>query len=168
MGDGPERQRLETQAKRLGVSARVVFAGRQERVASYLQAMDVFCLPSTGLESFGNAAVEAMAAGLPTVVFADGGGLVEHIDDGETGFIVADQHELEATLGRLLSDVELRRRTGERARRAVRSRYSPGARRGGLPGPLRERPEAISWPTMKRELLDLIGCPQCGAELASS
>jgi glycosyltransferase involved in cell wall biosynthesis len=86
--------------------------------------MDVFCLPSTGLESFGNAAVEAMAAGLPTVVFADGGGLVEHVDDGETGFIVADQHELEATLGRLLSDVELRRRTGEQARRVVRRRYS--------------------------------------------
>jgi glycosyltransferase involved in cell wall biosynthesis len=86
--------------------------------------MDVFCLPSTGLESFGNAAVEAMAVGLPTVVFADGGGLVEHIDDGETGFVVSDQQELEDTLRRLLADVELRRRVGDRARGVVRRRYS--------------------------------------------
>ena len=49
-----------------------------EAIADYVQVMDAFCLPSTGLESFGNAAVEAMALGVPTVVFADGGGLVEH------------------------------------------------------------------------------------------
>ena len=86
--------------------------------------MDVFCLPSAGLESFGNAAVEAMALGLPTVVFADGGGLVEHIDDGETGFIVSDQLELEATLSRLLADAELSRRIGDRARGVIRRRYT--------------------------------------------
>jgi glycosyltransferase involved in cell wall biosynthesis len=124
VGDGPERQRLEAHARRLGVAERVVFVGRQENVASYLQVMDVFCLPSTGLESFGNAVVEAMGFGLPTVVFADGGGLVEHISDGETGFIVSDQRELIASLTRLLSDAALRQRVGGRARAAVAENYS--------------------------------------------
>jgi glycosyltransferase involved in cell wall biosynthesis len=124
VGDGPDRERLETRATRLGVSPRVIFAGRQQQVASYLQAMDVFSLPSMGLESFGNAAVEAMALGLPTIVFADGGGLVEHIEDGETGFVVSNQAELEATLRRLFADVELRRCVGDRARRVVREKYS--------------------------------------------
>jgi glycosyltransferase involved in cell wall biosynthesis len=120
VGDGPDRPRLEAQARQLGVSARVIFAGRQQHVAS----MDVFCLPSTGLESFGNAVVEAMALGLPTVVFADGGGLVEHVESGETGFIVSNQLELEAILPKLLADDALRRRVGDRARRVVRKKYS--------------------------------------------
>jgi glycosyltransferase involved in cell wall biosynthesis len=85
--------------------------------------MDVFSLPSTQLESFGNAAVEAMAVGLPTVVFSDGGGLVEHIDTGETGFIVRNQRELEATLTRLVSDADLRHRIGGRGRDVVKQRY---------------------------------------------
>jgi glycosyltransferase involved in cell wall biosynthesis len=123
VGDGPERVRLETKARQLGVAEQVAFTGAQDEVASLLHAMDLFSLPSTRLESFGNAAVEAMAVGLPTVVFSDGGGLVEHIDTGETGFIVRDQPELEATLTRLVSDADLRHRVGGRGREAVRQRY---------------------------------------------
>ena len=111
-------------------------------MASYLQVMDVFCLPSTALESFGNAAVEAMAAGLPTVVFADGGGLVEHIDDGQTGFVVADQKELEDTLG--VSSLTLNSVVApERKARASRTKeILVGACRDRLSGALREFVEA--------------------------
>ena len=70
--------------------------------------MDVFALPSGPEESFGNAAVEAMGVGLPTVVFADGGGLVEHVIDGETGFVVRDQAEFVQRL-REASQSRLRR-----------------------------------------------------------
>jgi glycosyltransferase involved in cell wall biosynthesis len=125
VGDGQDRERLAERAHQLGVTANVVFAGLQQRAADYIQAMDVFCLPSMGLESFGNAAVEAMALGIPTIVFSDGGGLVEHIEDGKTGFIVDSQAELEQTLEMLIQNMSIRRRVGGEASAAVRKRYAP-------------------------------------------
>lgn len=125
VGDGQDRERLTARARQLGATSDVIFAGLQERAADYIQVMDVFCLPSMGLESFGNAAVEAMALGIPTMVFSDGGGLVEHIEDGKTGFIVDNQAELEQTLEMLIRDPRLRRRVGGEARVTVRERYAP-------------------------------------------
>jgi len=126
VGDGIDRPRLEALAHSLGVASRTVFAGRQADVADFLQVMDAFCLPSMEMESFGNAAVEAMGVGVPTIVFADGGGMIEHIDDGRTGFVVAHEQELNALVTRLLDDREqLGRAVGERGREAVRSKYAP-------------------------------------------
>ena len=125
IGDGPDHARLENHAQQLGVSSNVVFAGRQEHPWDYVQAMDAFSLPSTAMESFGNAAVEAMALGVPTLVFADGGGLVEHVDNDVTGFVVSNQRELEATLMRLIADPELGKRVGARGAAIIRARYTP-------------------------------------------
>jgi glycosyltransferase involved in cell wall biosynthesis len=124
LGQGPERARLEDRVRQYAISSQVVFAGLQPHPGDYLQVMDAFCLPSMGLESFGNAAVEAMAQGIPTIVFADGGGLVEHIQDRETGFVVSNQAELELTIRRLIADDDLREHVGANGRRAVRERYS--------------------------------------------
>lgn len=125
VGDGVDRSRLEAIVKERRLASRVVFAGAQSHVADYLQVMDAFCLPSTGLESFGNAVVEAMALALPVIIFADGGGMVEHIDDGRTGFIVAGQEGLEDRLCTLLDDPTLRSRIGTAASTSVRARYTP-------------------------------------------
>jgi glycosyltransferase involved in cell wall biosynthesis len=125
VGDGQDRSRLEERARRLGLASSVIFAGLRESPADYLRAMDAFCLPSMGLESFGNAAVEAMALGIPTIVFSDGGGLVEHIERGKTGFVVDDQAELEKTLRALINEPELRHRVGVGGSAAVRTRYAP-------------------------------------------
>jgi glycosyltransferase involved in cell wall biosynthesis len=124
VGDGEDRARLQGRASDLGVENRVTFAGSQIHVGDYLQTMQAFCLPSMGHESFGNAAVEAMAVGIPTIVFADGGGMLEHIESGETGFVVDDQRGLEETVRTLIRDPELRSRVGEQGRRAVRERYT--------------------------------------------
>jgi glycosyltransferase involved in cell wall biosynthesis len=124
LGDGAERVELEATASRLGVADRAIFAGSRPHVADYLQVMDAFSLPSAAPESFGNAAVEAMALAVPTIVFSDGGGLVEHITQDETGFIVDDQSELERAVRRLQTDPDLRRRIGEAGRSSVRSRYT--------------------------------------------
>lgn len=124
LGDGVDRQRLEEVATRNGLESMVIFAGAKRHVADYLQVMDAFCLPSTGLESFGNAVVEAMGLGLPTVILADGGGMLEHIDDGRNGFIAGSQSELEGRLSELARDSDLRRRVGKAAM-DVRARYSP-------------------------------------------
>ena len=125
VGDGEERPRLEALADRLGVRSRTVFTGLQDNVADFVQAMDAFCLPSDSRESFGNSAVEAMGLGLPTIIFADGGGTTEHIEDGRTGFVVNDEAGLRDILVRLMDDRDLRASIGAAASTAVRERYTP-------------------------------------------
>ncbi len=85
IGDGPDREEAEQEARELEVAADVRFLGRIDRVANLLQATDLFLLPSQ-TESFGLAALEAMACGAP-VVASRAGGLPEVIDDAVSGIL---------------------------------------------------------------------------------
>lgn len=123
-GDGPARPELERLASTLQVSDRVTFVGHKRGLGDYLQVLDIFALPSGPAEAFGNAVVEAMAVGIPSVVFVDGGGLTEHIEDRSTGFIVRDQNEFVQTLLQLTRDEALRSDLGVAARESVRRKYT--------------------------------------------
>lgn len=85
VGDGPERSTAEDLSRELGVSDDVLFVGKQEQMEDILAIADVFLLTSE-YESFGLAALEAMAAKVP-VVSTDAGGLAEINIHGETGFL---------------------------------------------------------------------------------
>jgi len=85
VGDGPDRSDAEHEARELGVAEDVRFLGRLDRVANLLQSTDLFLLPSQ-TESFGLAALEAMACGAP-VVATRAGGLPEVVDDGVDGIL---------------------------------------------------------------------------------
>jgi N-acetyl-alpha-D-glucosaminyl L-malate synthase BshA len=85
IGDGPERADAERESRDLGVEGAVRFLGRIDAVAPLLQAGDLFLLPSQS-ESFGLAALEAMACGVP-VVGSRAGGLPELIQDGVSGIL---------------------------------------------------------------------------------
>jgi len=125
LGDGPDRPRLESMTHALGISNRTIFTGVKERIGDYLPLLDIFVLPSMGLESFGNAAVEAMSQGIPTIVFNDGGGLLEHVKDTENGYVVSSVGELSTRLGTLINNRSLRSSLGTKAREYVTTHYTP-------------------------------------------
>jgi len=85
IGDGPDRPKAFELAARLGVSGRVAFLGSFPRVEDLLAISDLFLLPSSE-ESFGLAALEAMASGVP-VVASRTGGIPEVVLDGKTGYL---------------------------------------------------------------------------------
>lgn len=86
VGEGPELPVVRELANQLGVSDNITYLGQQEDVACVLSMADVLLLPSEK-ESFGLAALEAMACGKP-VISSNAGGLPEVIQDGVTGFIL--------------------------------------------------------------------------------
>jgi N-acetyl-alpha-D-glucosaminyl L-malate synthase BshA len=85
VGDGPDHDAAQREATRLGVKRDVRFVGRVDDVADLLREADLFLLPSE-TESFGLAALEAMACGVP-VIASDVGGLPEVVVQGESGFL---------------------------------------------------------------------------------
>ncbi|HJQ66733.1 MAG TPA: N-acetyl-alpha-D-glucosaminyl L-malate synthase BshA [Gemmatimonadales bacterium] len=85
VGDGPDSDAAQREAVNLGVKRDVRFFGRVDDVADLLRGADLFLLPSE-TESFGLAALEAMACGVP-VVASDAGGIPEVVADGQTGFL---------------------------------------------------------------------------------
>ena len=89
VGDGPARPDIERRAAEHDLSGDVIFAGEQQDLVAWLSVADLFLLPSAE-ESFGLAALEAMACGVP-VVASRVGGLPEIIDDGVTGFVCPPQ-----------------------------------------------------------------------------
>jgi glycosyltransferase involved in cell wall biosynthesis len=116
VGDGPLRNRLERQARDLGVSDLLEFAGYREDVSTVL-ANSRFLVHTSDSEGCPNAVMEAMACGRPVVATAVGD-VPSLVEEGTTGFVVGREDE-EALLDRvltLLNDDALCRRMGAAAR----------------------------------------------------
>lgn len=85
VGDGPERSNAEELSRQLGISHCVRFLGKQDAIEEILSVSDLFLMPSSS-ESFGLAALEAMACGVP-VISSNTGGIPELNVNGVTGFL---------------------------------------------------------------------------------
>jgi L-malate glycosyltransferase len=109
IGDGPERQYLEELCRQIGLCHEVRFLGKQEAVEELLAIADLFIMPS-GNESFGLAALEAMACEVP-VISSNVGGLPEVNIHGVTGFLskVGDVDDMANNAIRLLENDDLHR-----------------------------------------------------------
>ena len=107
VGDGPERSTAEDLSRELGVCNDILFVGKQEQMEDILAIADIFLLTSE-YESFGLAALEAMAAGVP-VISTDAGGLAEINIHEQTGFLspVGDIANMSNYALRLLKDEKL-------------------------------------------------------------
>jgi glycosyltransferase involved in cell wall biosynthesis len=111
VGDGPQRANIEAQIARLKLADCVFRAGNRDDVERWLQAFDLFVLPSYGNEGVPQGIMQAMAAGLP-VISTRVGAIDEAVVDGETGVLIAarDVAKLAETLEVLLRDGERRAR----------------------------------------------------------
>ncbi|HVN07589.1 MAG TPA: N-acetyl-alpha-D-glucosaminyl L-malate synthase BshA [Patescibacteria group bacterium] len=123
VGDGPDRGAAEWIAKQRGVQKDVLFLGKQDRISELLAQADIFLMPSE-LESFGLAALEAMACEVP-VIATNVGGVPEVVTHGVDGFLVS-VGDVAAAAGfaiELLSTPGRVREMGRTARVNARKRY---------------------------------------------
>ena len=107
VGDGPERRNLEDLCRQIGLCDEIRFLGKQDAIEEILAVADLFLMPSAK-ESFGLAALEAMACEVP-VVSSDVGGISEVNIQGKTGFLstVGDVKDMAANAIKLLSNEKL-------------------------------------------------------------
>jgi N-acetyl-alpha-D-glucosaminyl L-malate synthase BshA len=123
VGDGPDLAQALDPAKSHGIAKHVEALGEQDQIIPLLSVSDVFLLPSAQ-ESFGLAALEAMACEVP-VVASRVGGLHEVIDHGVTGFLhePADLDGMAESAVALLTNDELHARVASESRKSVRKRF---------------------------------------------
>jgi N-acetyl-alpha-D-glucosaminyl L-malate synthase BshA len=123
VGDGPERSAAEWLAHDLQINDRVHFMGKQERVDELLPLADLMIMPSE-LESFGLAALEAMACKVPSIATRVGG-VTELIDDGVTGLLypVGNVEDMAAGAVGLLKDRDRLEAMRDAGRKTAQSRF---------------------------------------------
>ncbi len=129
-GDGELLEHYRKQAARLGLAGKVHLPGHisDDDLASYFEACDVFCMPSTvRAEAYGVAIVEAMVMGKPIVASDITGSGVPWVNvDGQTGYNVpvGQPAALSAALNRLLEDDVLRSQLGAAARQRYQAEFN--------------------------------------------
>ena len=123
VGDGPDRSAAEWLAHDLQINDKVHFMGKQERVDQLLPLADLMVMPSE-LESFGLAALEAMACKVPTIATRVGG-VTELIDDGVTGLLypVGNVEDMAAGAISLLKDRERLEAMRDAGRKTAQNRF---------------------------------------------
>ena len=123
VGDGPDRSAAEWLAHELRINDKIHFLGKQERVNELLPLADLMLMPSQ-LESFGLAALEAMACRVPTIA-TNVGGVPELIDAGVNGllFPVGDVDNMAEGAVELLKNRERLEIMRDAARKTARSRF---------------------------------------------
>jgi N-acetyl-alpha-D-glucosaminyl L-malate synthase BshA len=123
IGDGPERSRAEWLAVNRGLHNKIDFLGKQDRIHEKLGVADMMLMPSQ-LESFGLAALEAMACEVVPIA-TNVGGVPEVIDHGKTGFLadVGDVQTMANHAIEVLSDEKKLKQMGEAARAAAQARF---------------------------------------------
>lgn len=125
VGDGPMADTLRAKIKALGLDETVSLVGQVDNPETWLQAMDVFCLPSYANEGVPQALLQAMACGLP-IITTPVGAIQEAVQDGVNALIVPPQNSaaIADALRRLVNDPLLSEQLGGQARTMVSAKFS--------------------------------------------
>lgn len=117
VGSGPQQASIEAQIDKLGLRQRILLTGQQHNADRWMQALDIFCLPSYANEGVPQAIMQAMFTGLP-IVTTPVGAILEAVADRDTALVVApkDSTALAGAISELMRDQALRAALGERAR----------------------------------------------------
>ena len=128
VGEGPMRGPIEAKIAALNLGERVTLTGQRSDPEHWLQALDVFCLPSYANEGVPQAILQAMLCGLP-IVTTPVGAILEAVSDGDTALVVPprDAAALAVAIARLLDDSALAARLGDAARRVASADFSRDA-----------------------------------------
>lgn len=123
-GQGPQREALDTEVARLGLTDDVHFAGFRRDLPDWMGALDLLVHPAY-MEGLGVALLQAAAAGVP-IVASRAGGMPEAVRDGENGLLVApgDIEALRVAVERLCNDAALRRQLGDGGRALISREFS--------------------------------------------
>ena len=124
VGEGPEQGSLRQHAAVLGITDRVIFAGRRLDIPDLLQASDLFVFPSE-TEGLSNAVIEAALVGLP-IVACDIGGVREIVLDGKGAYLVPcrQPQALAAEIARVLDQPDEARRRAQLAQQLAEREFS--------------------------------------------
>lgn len=124
VGDGPERQPMERELKRLSMNDRVIFTGLRDDVERMYAAMDIFVLPSYN-EGLPTVLIESMAMAKP-VIATTIGGMPEVINDGIDGILISpkDQAALAGAIVRYIDDAGFAERAASAGRKKIEERFS--------------------------------------------
>lgn len=124
VGDGPQRVALEKQIAERGLDNRVLMVGNQSSVLPWLQALDIFVLPSYANEGVPQALIQAMLCGLP-VITTSIGGILEAVQHEQTGLIVESKQPaaLHDAITRLMNNSLLAQTLGAAAREHAQEKF---------------------------------------------
>lgn len=118
IGDGPYRPTLERNISKLNLREKVSLVGNQDNVVPWLQALDIFTLPSYGNEGVPQSIMQAMLCGLP-IISTDVGSILEVLQPEQNGIVVntRDAVSLALAIDKLMADDHLRHQFGDYSRR---------------------------------------------------
>jgi glycosyltransferase involved in cell wall biosynthesis len=142
LAGGGDLDAMREHARKHKLGERVVLPGMIDDIPALLAASDYFVLPSL-TESFPNALVEAMQAGLPCIA-SRVGGVAEVLTHEQTGLLVepSEVSQLAQALTRLLTDAELAARLGKQARSLIEKQYTLGRMMADIEAVLQDVAEA--------------------------
>ncbi|MGB5307762.1 MAG: glycosyltransferase family 4 protein [Arenicellales bacterium] len=125
VGDGPQWEALHSLVSDLGLQSRVIFSGRQNNIAEWMNAMDIFCLPSYANEGVPQALMQSQACGIPAITTLNGS-INEAVIAGETAIIVEpqDSNSILAALEAMYNDKDKLTAMSEAANLNAKKQFS--------------------------------------------
>jgi glycosyltransferase involved in cell wall biosynthesis len=115
VGDGEEREAIETLVAKLKIKDKVILVGNQENVETYLRNADIY-ISTSNVEGVPLSVLEAMACGLP-IISTKAGGIIDIVTNGESGILVeiGNKEEIKNAIIRFCKNSALRKKIGEKA-----------------------------------------------------